>query len=129
MKNKIVLAVIGRHKIGNWEIPQKIQSAICHTAAHNMNEKISFVITEYQQSSGVPNLIKYLKLNKNNIKKIIFVSIFQLGKNKNEVIQNYNKIKEYNCFFFTETIYSKYKSMKQIKNFAKFVFNLKYYKN
>jgi len=129
MSKKIILAVIGRHKMGNWEIPQKIQSAICHTAAFNMNEKISFVISEYQQSSGVPNLIKYLKLNKNNIKKIIFVSIFQLGKNKKEVIQNYNKIKKYNCFFFAETIHSKYKSMKQVKNFVKFVFNIKYYKN
>ena len=56
MSKKIILAVIGRHKMGNWEIPQKIQSAICHTAAFNMNEKISFVISEYQQSSGVPNL-------------------------------------------------------------------------
>ena len=128
MSKKIVLAVIGRHKIGNWVIPQKIQSAICHAAASNMNEKISFVISEYQQSSGIPNLLKYLKLNKKNIKKIIFVSIFQLGKNKKEFIQNYNKIKKYNCLFFAETIYSKYKSIKQIKNFVKFIFNIKYYK-
>ena len=128
MNKRTVLAVIGRHKIGNWVIPQKIQSTICHTAASNMNEKISFIISEYQQSSGIPNLLKYLKLNKNNIKKIIFVSIFQLGKNKKEVLQNYNKIKKYNCLFFAETIYSKYKSIKQIKNFVKFIFNIKYYK-
>lgn len=127
MNKKIVIAVIGRHKIGNWKIPQKIQSAICHIAANSMKEKISFVIGEYHQSSGIPNLLKYLKSNKRSIKKIIFVSIFQLGKKTNEVIQNYNKIKKYNCYFFTESIYSRSKNIRQITNFVKFVFNMKYY--
>ena len=80
MSKKIVIGITGRQKIGNWKIPQKIQTAICHTSANNMKEKISFMITEYHQSSGIPNLLKYLKSNQKIIKKIIFVSIFQLGK-------------------------------------------------
>ena len=127
MSKKIVLGVIGRQKIGNWKIPQKIQTAICHIAANSMKEKISFMVTEYHQSSGIPNLLKYLRSNKKSIKKIFFVSIFQLGKKKNEVIQNYNKIKKYNCYFFTESIYNRSKNIRQINNFVKFVFKLKYY--
>ena len=38
-----------------------------------------------------------------------------------------NKIKKYNCYFFTESIYSRSKNIRQITNFVKFVFNMKYY--
>ena len=128
MNKKIVIGISGRQKIGNWKIPQKIQTAICHNSANSTKEKISFMITEYQQSSGIPNLLKYLKLNKKKIKKIIFVSIFQLGEKKIEIINNYKKIKKYDCYFFAENIYNKSKNIKQIKNFLSFAFRLKFYK-
>ena len=127
MSKKIVIGVTGRHKIGSWKIPQKIQTAICHTSANKMKEKISFMITEYHQSSGIPNLLKYIKSNKKKIKTIFFVSIFQLGKKKIEIINNYKKIKQYDCYFFAENIYNQSKNLKQIDNFLRFALKLKFY--
>jgi|TARA_B100001175_G_scaffold254546_1_gene222296 hypothetical protein len=127
MIKKIVIGVTGRQKIGNWKIPQKIQTAICHASANSTKEKISFMITEYHQSSGIPNLLKYLKSNKKKIKKIIFVSIFQLGKKKIEIMDNYKKIKKYDCYFFAENINNQSKNIKQIDNFLSFALKLKFY--
>ena len=73
------------------------------------------------------NFLKYLKSNQRIIKKIIFVSIFQLGKKKIEIIDNYKKMRKYDCYFFAENIYNQSKSIKQIDNFLNFTLQLKFY--
>ena len=87
MSRKFIIGVNGGHKIGTWNIPRSVQSAVFHYAALSSREKISFIVSEYQQSTSVPNLMAYIKKNKKNIKKIIFVSIFQLGITKREIFK------------------------------------------
>ena len=44
MPKKFIIAVVGKHKIGSWIIPQNVQTVVCHNAATANEEKISFVI-------------------------------------------------------------------------------------
>ena len=69
MSKKLIIGVIGRNSIGPWIIPRKIQTLICHDVTCTNDEKISFLNTEYIQSTGIPNLVEYIKKNKKFIKK------------------------------------------------------------
>ena len=61
MSKKLIIGVIGRNSIGPWIIPRKIQTLICHDVTCTNDEKISFLNTEYIQSTGIPNLVEYIK--------------------------------------------------------------------
>jgi sporadic carbohydrate cluster protein (TIGR04323 family) len=127
MTKKLIIGVIGSKKIGPWIIPQKIQNLICHDAISDSKEKISFISTEYVQSSGIPSLLGYIKKNKKKIKKIIFVSIFQLGEKESEISENLNKIKKYDCYFYLEDQKTKNLSLKSFKYYIKELLRMKYY--
>ena len=120
MYKKLTIGVIGRNSIGPWIIPRKIQTLICHGVTFTNDEKISFLNTEYIQSTGIPNLEEY-------IKKIIFVSIFQLGKKENEICKNLNKIKLYDCYFYLEDLNTKNLNLKLLKNYIREFLRMKYY--
>ena len=127
MSKKLIIGVIGRNSIGPWIIPRKIQTLICHGVTFTNDEKISFLNTEYIQSTGIPNLVEYIKINKKFIKKIIFVSIFQLGKKENEICKNLNKIKLYDCYFYLEDLNTKNSNLKLLKNYIRGFLRMKYY--
>jgi len=127
MPKKLIIGVIGSKSIGPWIIPQKIQNLICHSAVSANNEKISFISTEYVQSTGIPSLLGYIKKNKKIINKIIFVSIFQLGKKESEIVKNLNKIKHYNCYFYLEDQKTKNLNLKSFKHYIKQLLSMKYY--
>ena len=127
MFKKLIIGVIGSKSIGPWIIPQKVQTLICHGATSLNGEKISFINMEYVQSTGVPNLVAYIKKNKKFIKKIIFVSIFQLGKKENEILKNLKKIKSYDCHFYLEDLNTKNLNLKFLKNYIKEFLRMKYY--
>ena len=44
----------------------------------------------------------YIKKNKKSIKKIIFISIFQLGIKKNEIYKTLKTLGPYECYFFID---------------------------
>ncbi|MDC0941232.1 hypothetical protein OAR75_02645 [Candidatus Pelagibacter sp.] len=127
MSKKLIIGVIGRNSIGPWIIPRKIQTLICHNTNLKKNEKISFLNTEYIQSSGIPNLVEYIKKNKKFIKKITFISIFQLGKNEKEIFDNLKKIKLYDSYFYLESLNNKNLNLRLLKNYIKEFLNMKYY--
>lgn len=127
MSKKLIIGVIGSKSIGPWIIPQKIQNLICHSAISKSDEKISFINTEYIQSTGIPNLAGYIRKNKKFIKRIIFVSIFQLGKKESEICKNLNKIKLYDCYFYLEDLNIKNLNLKLFKNYIKEFLRMQYY--
>ena len=127
MSKQFIVAVVGKHKIGSWIIPQNVQTVVCHNVASTNKEKISFIITEYRQSTSVPNLMTFIKKNKKKIRKIIFVSILQLGINKNEIYKTLEKLKSYECCFFLEGISTRNLKLKLLKYYINEVFNAKYY--
>jgi hypothetical protein len=127
VSKKLIIGVIGRNSIGPWTIPRKIQTLICHNTNLTKNEKISFLNTEYIQSTGIPNLVAYIKKNKKFIKKIVFISIFQLGKQESEIIRNLNKIKLYDCYFYLEDLRTKNLNLKLLKNYIKEFLRMKYH--
>mgnify|MGYP001034264124 CR=1 FL=1 len=127
MPRKFIIGVNCGHKIGPWNVPRSVQSAVFHYAALLNHEKISFIVAEYQQSTSVPNLMTYIKENKKNIKKIIFVSIFQLGTKKNEIYKTLRKLSPYECYFFIEGLNTRNSKLKFLKNYVNEAFKVKYY--
>ena len=127
MPKKFIIGVNGGHKIGPWNIPRSVQSAVFHYAALLNHEKISFIVSEYQQSTSVPNLMAYIKNNKKSIKKIIFISIFQLGIKKNEIYKTLKTLSPYECYFFIDGLNTRNFKIKFIKNYVNEAFKVKYY--
>ena len=101
MSKKLIIGVIGRNSIGPWIIPRKIQTLICHNTNLKKNEKF--------------------------IKKIIFISIFQLGKKEKEIFDNLKKIKLYNSYFYLEDLNNENLNLRLLKNYIKEFLNMKYY--
>ena len=127
MLRKFIIGVNGGHEMGPWNIPRSVQTAVFHYAMSLNREKISFIVSEYQQSTSVPNLMAYIKKNKKNIKKIIFVSIFQLGITKREIFKTLKKLSSYECHFFMEGLNTKRSKLQFLKNSINEAFKVKYY--
>ena len=71
----------------------------------------------------------FIRENKKKIRKIIFVSILQLGIKKTEIYKALEKLKSYECYFFLEGINTKSSKLKLLKSYINEVFNAKYYGN